>query len=196
MAPSAEILEIIKQGTERIRKIVNQLNDFSRAGSLDLQSIDSSRFFLECFEFARVAVSRRPVRLKGRDDCCTPCTLSLDKGKIQQVVLNLLINAADASEPGAEILFITGCSGPFYRIQVQDSGCGIPEADIGRIFDIFYTTKQAGEGTGIGLAICKSIVEMHGGSIQVASRPGETVFTVLIPRHATEVCGAEQTVAG
>lgn len=190
-------LEIIKQGAERIRRIVSQLNDFSRAGSLDLQAMESDRFFYESAEFARIALSRYAVRLTARDNCCIPCQLSLDKGKMQQVILNLLLNAADASQPGDSILFSAHCAGLFYHIQVTDNGCGIPEADINRIFDIFYTTKQAGTGTGIGLAICKSIVEMHGGSIQVASRPGETTFTVIIPRQGAEVrCADTQTAAG
>lgn len=190
-------LEIIKQGTERIRRIVSQLNDFSRAGSLDLQAIDSNRFFSESAEFARIAIGRYNVRLAAQDNCCTPCRLSLDKGKMQQVILNLLINAADASQAGDTIQFSAHCEGTFYHIQVTDNGCGIPETDIHRIFDIFYTTKQAGTGTGIGLAICKSIVEMHGGSIQVTSRPGETAFTVVIPINGSEVCCADaQTAAG
>jgi signal transduction histidine kinase len=184
-------LEIIKQGTERIRRIVSQLSDFSRAGSLDLQFMESDRFFTESAEFARIALSRYEVRLTAQDNCCVPCQLSLDKGKMQQVILNLLLNAADASQAGDTVLFSAHCEGPFYHVQITDNGCGIPEADIGRIFDIFYTTKQAGAGTGIGLAICKSIVEMHGGSIRVTSHPGETVFTVVIPRHGAEVCCAD-----
>lgn len=189
-------LEIIKQGTERIRRIVSQLNDFSRAGSLDLQMIDSSRFFSESAEFAKVALNKYAVRLKAEDNCHVPCPLSLDKGKMQQVILNLLINASNASQPGDTILFSAHCDGPFYHIMIRDNGHGIPKSDLSRIFDIFYTTKQAGEGTGIGLAICKSIVEMHGGSIQVASSPGETVFTVIIPNQIKEVCCDAQTASG
>lgn len=184
-------LEIIKQGTERIRRIVSQLNDFSRAGSLDLQPIDSNRFFSESAEFARIAISRYDIRLAAQDNCCSPCRLSLDKGKMQQVILNLLINAADASQAGDTVLLNAHCEGMYYHIQVTDSGSGIPEADINRIFDIFYTTKRAGAGTGIGLAICRNIVEMHGGTIQVTSVPGKTVFTAVIPRHGSEVCCAE-----
>jgi signal transduction histidine kinase len=121
----------------------------------------------------------------------------LDKGKIQQVILNLLINASDASQSGDTVLLSAHCADQFYYIEIKDSGCGIPASDLNRIFDIFYTTKQAGEGTGIGLAICKSIIEMHGGSIQVTSRPGETVFTVVIPNQFLEVSGAEtKTAAG
>jgi signal transduction histidine kinase len=190
-------LEMIKQGTERIRRIVSQLNDFSRAGSLDLQLIDSSRFFSESAEFARVALSKQAIRLNAQDNCQPPRTLSLDKGKIQQVILNLLINASDASQSGDTVLLSAHCADQFYYIEIKDSGCGIPASDLNRIFDIFYTTKQAGEGTGIGLAICKSIIEMHGGSIQVTSRPGETVFTVVIPNQFLEVSGAEtKTAAG
>lgn len=190
-------LEIIKQGAERIRRIVSQLNDFSRAGSLDLQQIESSRFFSESAEFARVVLSRYGVRLTATDNCAPPTLLAIDKGKMQQVILNLLINAADASEPGSTVTLSADCTGNCYQIQVTDHGYGIPQADRERIFDIFYTTKQAGEGTGIGLAICKNIVEMHGGSIQVKSSPGATVFTVFIPKQSTEVCGADsQTAAG
>ena len=190
-------LEMIKQGTERIRRIVSQLNDFSRAGSLDLKPIDSSRFFSESAEFARVALSKHAVRLTAQDNCLTPRTLSLDKGKMQQVILNLLINASDASQPGGTVLFSAHCTGQCYHLQVTDHGCGIPPSDLDRIFDIFYTTKRTGEGTGIGLAICKSIVEMHGGTIQVASCPGETVFTVIIPNQTSEVPDGDiQAAAG
>jgi signal transduction histidine kinase len=190
-------LDIIKQGSERIRRIVSQLNDFSRAGSLELQPIDSNRFFTESAEFAKIALSKHSVRLVTQDACHLPCPLSLDKGKMQQVILNLLINASDASQPGDIVLFSAYCEGSFYHLEVKDTGCGIQPTDLDRIFDIFYTTKQAGKGTGIGLAICKSIVEMHGGSIRVASRSGETVFTVVIPQNIPEVCGAEiQTPAG
>ncbi|MDD5284836.1 MAG: ATP-binding protein [Desulfuromonadaceae bacterium] len=190
-------LDIIKQGAERIRRIVSQLNDFSRAGSLDLQQIDSSRFFTESAEFAKIALSKHSVRLVTEDDCHLSCPLSLDKGKMQQVILNLLINASDASQSGDVVLFKAYCKDSFYHIEVRDNGCGIQATELDRIFDIFYTTKQAGKGTGIGLAVCKSIVEMHGGSIGVTSSSGETVFTVVIPQNTPEVCSAEiQAIAG
>jgi two-component system NtrC family sensor kinase len=183
-------LEIIKQGAERIRRIVSQLNDFSRAGSIDLQPIASNRFFSESAEFAKIALSKYAVRLVAQDECNTPCPLCLDKGKMQQVILNLLINASDASQPGAVVGFKAYCKDFFYHIEVTDNGCGINEEDLNRIFDIFYTTKKAGKGTGIGLAICKSIVEMHGGDIRVVSHSGETVFSVVIPQNNPEVCSA------
>jgi signal transduction histidine kinase len=107
--------------------------------------------------------------------------LCLDKGKMQQVVLNLLINAADASPSQGTIRLSAFCCDRRYCIEVSDHGTGIPDELHEQIFDIFYTTKPAGEGTGIGLAICKSIVEMHGGSMEFVSNPGATTFTVSIP---------------
>lgn len=174
-------LDIISQGTERIERIVRQLSDFSRTGSLELQPIRSDFFFRESVEFARMALRRYDVRLTTEDTCQPPITLQLDKGKTQQVLLNLLINAADASPQGSEIFLIASTDDGSYLLAIRDLGTGIPAEVSEQIFDIFYTTKPAGEGTGIGLAICKSIVEMHGGDLQFESRPGETTFTVSIP---------------
>jgi len=173
-------LEIISQGAERIERIVRQLADFSRAGSLELQSISSDIFFNESAEFAKMALRKHQVRLISEDNC-PPITLRLDKGKMQQVLLNLLINSANASPLDAAVLLKASHSGAHYILSVVDQGCGIPEGVSERIFDIFYTTKLAGQGTGIGLAICKSIVEMHGGTLRFESQPGGTTFSVTIP---------------
>lgn len=179
-------LELIKQGVERIERIVRQLSDFSRTASLELQALPSDVFFTECAEFGRMALKRYDVGLGAEDLCRPPVTLSLDKGKIQQVMLNLLINAAAVSPPHDRILFRAFHGDGCYRFDVTDHGCGIPEEMQNTVFDIFYSTKAAGEGTGIGLAICKSIVEMHGGTITLTSRPGETIFSVCLPLKPME----------
>lgn len=180
-APNRNI-DFIRQGAERIERIVRQLSDFSRTGSLEVQSLASDRFFTESAEFARMALKRRRVRLRADDLCQPPTMLSLDKGKIQQVILNLLMNAADASPEGGEVSLSAAYQNDRYLISVHDRGEGIPDELREHVFDIFCTTKLAGEGTGIGLAICKSIVEMHGGELSFQSRPGDTTFTVGIPR--------------
>lgn len=174
-------LDIISQGAERIERIVRQLTDFSRAGALEIQRICSDLFFAESAEFARMALRRRDIRLVTEDSCQPAIPLCLDKGKMQQVLLNLLINAADASPPGGVVLLSASLENNRYIIRVHDQGGGIADGLQEQIFDIFYTTKPAGEGTGIGLAICRSIVEMHGGDLSFASRPGVTIFTVSIP---------------
>ena len=174
-------LDFIKQGTQRIERIVRQLSDFSRTGSLELQPMQSDRFFSESAEFGRMALKRYQVRFTAYDRCDPSALLNLDKGKIQQVILNLLINAADASPGGGEVSLTAAYETGVYLISVRDRGAGIPEELRPHIFDIFYTTKPAGSGTGIGLAICKSIIEMHGGELSYQSCPGDTTFTARIP---------------
>lgn len=173
-------LGFIKQGTERIERIVRQLSDFSRTGSLELQPIASGDFFRESAEFARMGMKKYPVRFLA-EDRSTPALLNLDKGKIQQVILNLLLNAAEASPEEGEVRLTAERREGAYIITVRDRGAGIPKEAQPQVFDIFYTTKAAGQGTGLGLAICKSIVEMHGGTIRLDSEPGATTFTVTIP---------------
>ena len=180
----AQHLKIIMQGVARIEQIVHQLTDYSRAGALELQLLASDTFFAESAAFARMALKKYDVRFLADDRCQPPSVLRLDKGKIQQVILNLLINAADASPPRGEICLTAAIEKNAYCLSVHDQGCGIPEERSKGIFDIFYTTKAAGEGTGIGLAICKSIVEMHGGDLDYESQAGDTTFTVRIPLSA------------
>lgn len=182
LAPeSRNCLDIVKAGMLRIETIVHQLSDFSRVGSLELQYVPSDLFFREAAAFAAMAQNKYNTQLITLDECRPPVVLRIDKGKMHQVVLNLMVNATAASpDAGTVQLHATVCEGS-YRLTVRDKGAGIPDQDLERIFDIFYTTKPAGEGSGIGLAVCKSIVDLHRGSIEVKSRPGETTFTVAIP---------------
>lgn len=173
-------LESHKEGIERIESIVRQLTDFSRVGSLDLQPVTSDLFFSEAVRFAGMAIKKHDVRFVS-NDAAPRTVLSIEKGKLHQVVLNLLLNAADASPPGGVVQLLAGIDGGDYLLAVRDQGKGISPEEMERIFEIFYTTKPVGEGTGIGLAISKEIVEMHGGNISVESRPGETTFTVKVP---------------
>lgn len=178
---SKNSMEILKAGMSRIETIVRQLTDFSRVGTLDLQYVPSDLFFQEVAAFASMAQKKPDADLIALDQCQPPVLLHIDKGKMHQVVLNLLVNATAASPaPGSVELRASVCEGS-YRLTVQDKGFGIPSQDRERIFDIFYTTKPAGVGSGIGLAVCKSIVDLHRGTIEVASQPGETIFSVIIP---------------
>ena len=102
--------------------------------------------------------------------------------EINQVLMNLLINAGQAIAERGTIVLATGCEDDEAWITISDSGCGIPEESLQRIFDPFYTTKPIGRGTGLGLAICYSIVAKHNGRIDVSSRLGAgTTFRVVLP---------------
>jgi signal transduction histidine kinase len=105
-----------------------------------------------------------------------------DKGKIGQVLLNLVINASQAIVENGLITIRTRVVDQCLEIDVEDNGSGISEQDLSKIFDPFYTTKPVGEGTGLGLAICFNIAQEHGGSIDVSSVVGSgTTFTIKIP---------------
>ena len=173
-------LDIVQGGIHRIETIVRQLSDFSRVGSVELEYVASDAFFREAEAFAVMAMKHHDVQLVASDEC-HPVLLHMDKGKMHQVVLNLLMNAAYASPQGSSIVLCAARSEGSYVLSVLDHGPGIPDHAQHHIFEIFYTTKPAGVGSGIGLAVCKSIVDMHRGSIDFTSRPGETIFTVSIP---------------
>jgi signal transduction histidine kinase len=101
---------------------------------------------------------------------------------LRQAFLNLAINACQAMQNGGTLrLKATGTSGQRVEIRVEDTGVGIPPAHLGRIFDLYFTTKD--HGTGIGLSMVYRIVQMHDGEVEVQSTPGRgTLFTLLLPR--------------
>jgi len=171
----------LKGGMSRIETIVRQLVDFSRVSELDLQPVQTEAFFREASEFAQMAIKRRHNITFINTDTCPPTTIVVDKPKLHQVILNLIINAADASPDGGTIEYLTYCSDGFYCSAIRDYGTGIHPGDQDKIFELYYTTKGAGEGSGIGLAVCKSIVELHTGEILFKSNNGETTFIVKIP---------------
>ncbi len=111
--------------------------------------------------------------------------------EINQVVINLLMNALDALAPGGNLWLELARDGPDVCIAVRDDGTGIAAELLPTIFDPFVTTKEAGRGSGLGLAISRAIVARHGGRIDVASEPGRgTVVTVRLPTADGATCPA------
>ena len=110
-----------------------------------------------------------------------------DQGQLEQVLVNLVVNAIDAMPEGGELTVRTGRDGSEWAwFEVQDSGVGIDDAIRNRIFEPFFTTKPAGKGTGLGLSVVHGIVTQHGGHIQVTSRPGGgATVRVFIPYHGS-----------
>ena len=122
----------------------------------------------------------------------------VDAGQMQQVFVNLLVNAGEAMPDGGRLAIETrrltagkvshpGLDGDAVQIVFSDTGVGIPPENIRKIFDPFFTSKDVGQGTGLGLAITHGIIEGHGGSIAVDSTPGEgTTFTITMPLDTSE----------
>jgi signal transduction histidine kinase len=114
--------------------------------------------------------------------------VALDADRIQQVLLNLLLNARDAIEEGGgggEITIATTAGENEVRISISDTGVGIPAENIDRVFDPFFTTKVKQQGTGLGLAVCHSIIAAHGGNIGVKSDDRATIFSIVLPLAAS-----------
>ncbi|MYC82959.1 MAG: histidine kinase, partial [Acidobacteria bacterium] len=105
-----------------------------------------------------------------------------NSGKLQQVFLNLFINAKDAMPGGGELLVRTSTPDSVFRVEIEDTGNGIPEEHLQKIYDPFFTTKEMGRGTGLGLSVTYGIVQEHSGNIMVDSKPGQgTRFIVEFP---------------
>jgi signal transduction histidine kinase len=104
-----------------------------------------------------------------------------DPVKLEQVLLNLVINAVQAMEGGGVLTIRTGTDGPACRVCVSDTGKGIPRDILAKIFDPFFTTKDPGEGTGLGLSVSKAIIEQHKGEIQVETSEKGATFIVRLP---------------
>ena len=180
----AGALEEAREGAERVRRIVRQLRLFTRVEDEGVTPV-SARAVLEL----AVAMAGPELRHRARLRWELPQVPAVmaDEGRLGQVLLNLVVNAAQAipegNVEGNEIhLFTARAPDGRVVIGVHDSGPGIPAEVLPRIFDPFFTTKEVGKGTGLGLSISYKIAESHGGKLQVQSRPGAgTRFTLLLP---------------
>lgn len=180
-----EDLEMVADQTERVRNIVKSLLDFSRQSEIEVESIDINGLIRDCVELMKNQALIKDIELsfKGQEKLAP---LRLDRNRIQSVMINLIINALDATAAGGSIKIVTarsveGCK-KGVSIAVEDTGHGISPEDMEHLFDPFFSTKEVGKGTGLGLAVTAGIVERHGGSIKVRSRKNEgTTFTLWIP---------------
>jgi signal transduction histidine kinase len=177
-----KLLSRSREGTERVKKIVQDLRTFSRMDQAELQEVDLHE------EIDRTLALMEP-RLKNRivveRDYGTLPRVQCYAGQLNQVFLNLLINACDAIENKGTIRIKTRPTSGGVRLIFHDDGPGIPAAVQSRIFDPFFTTKPIGVGTGLGLSLSHGIIERHDGKISVSSLPGRgTTFTVDLPLQA------------
>ncbi len=179
-----ERLQGSMEGARRVRRIVSDLRTFGRADEERERLIDPRAVLDSAASMVDSAIRYRARLLRDYHE--VPQILG-NHDRLVQVFVNLLLNAAQAvgeGETSRNFIRIATRTDPEGRavIEVTDSGEGIPVADLGQIFDPFFTTKPVGEGTGLGLWVCHSIVTGHGGSISVDSHRGEgTTFRVVLP---------------
>jgi PAS domain S-box-containing protein len=178
-ADGRELIDESLEGIERISAIVDQIRRFSRGGTGERERADLHPL-LEAV--VRMAQSRLPEGVRIERSFGSVPALDCAPRELEQVFLNLLVNAADAVGESGTIRLTTSSSAAMARIDVEDDGCGIAPDVLGRVFDPFFTTKPVGRGTGLGLSISYEIVKRHGGEIAARSAPGRgTVVSVLLP---------------
>jgi two-component system, cell cycle sensor histidine kinase and response regulator CckA len=212
------VLEIIKAGN-RSRDLIRQLLTLGRRQVLELKPLDLNVVIRECSAMLRQAL-RENIAIEYRL-LPAPCPVAADPGKIEEILLNLALNAQDAIPREGQLEIATTeviLEGAFVRrhddiapgryilLSVSDTGQGIDGETVTKIFDPFFTTKEQGKGTGLGLSTVYGIIKQHSGSIEVESRPGAgTRFQIYLPRtqipageaHASEIenpVGGAETV--
>lgn len=171
-----------KTGLERVKTIIEDLRKFSRLDEAKMKEIDLIDNIASTISIAGLELSKRNIRLKIE----SPEKLMVEcyPGQLNQALLNVIINAAQAIEINGNITLSVSEIDSAVQIQVADDGCGIQENIKSKIFDPFFTTKPVGSGTGLGLSITyKIITELHQGSIEVDSAVGQgSTFKLSIPK--------------
>lgn len=197
---TASMIQTVETCARRGAHIVRQVLTFAR-GVEGVRVLLQPRHLIE--EMERIGRETFPRSLHIQTQICKqPWLITGDSTQLQQVLMNLWVNARDAMPEGGTL---TTCvenvnvgpevlqshpkakPGPYVLISVTDTGTGIPPELIDKIFDPFFTTKPVGQGTGLGLPTVLGIVESHGGILHVDSQPGKgTVFKVYLPATPTE----------
>jgi PAS domain S-box-containing protein len=179
--PRQGIIDKIVKQTFRASEIVNNLLNFSRTGATELTDVDVNRVVEETLSLVAHPLKTSQVQVVKQLGQGLPSVRG-SANKLQQVFLNLFLNARDAMPTGGMLEVRTTAHNGSVEVEVADTGAGIPREHINRIFDPFFTTKANGRGTGLGLSVSYGIIKEHAGKIDVRSTPGKgTSFHVEFP---------------
>ena len=171
---------IIKQ-TFRASEIVNNLLSFSRTNATDFVELDAHQIVADTISMLDHQLSNAGIRVEREFGADVPLAFG-NAGKLQQVFLNLFLNAKDAMADGGILRIRTDTEAAKLRIWIEDTGIGITSENVKKIYDPFFTTKEDGKGTGLGLSVSYGIIQEHGGSVSVESQPGKgTTFRLELP---------------
>ncbi len=177
-----KLSSVITEESTRLNRIVTEFLDFARPQTPDIQECDLRDIIGKNIDFLRPELDKKGISVKAEVDG-TPLTLMGDHGQLYRAFLNIFINASQAMENGGTLDVHVQEDKERFRIEIQDTGCGISQENLKRIFNPFFTTKD--KGTGLGLSIVRKIIEGHKGTIAIDSQEGKsTRVEILLPRQA------------
>jgi two-component system NtrC family sensor kinase len=193
-----QCLDLISSESRRCGDLVKSLLSFSRQAPMNVQSTDINQVLQQCVMLLRHNLDHAGIQLNLNLGEGLP-RLQCDPSQIEQVLLAVTVNAMDAMSRGGNLWLGTALSDDARRISitVRDDGAGIPPDVLPKIFEPFVTTKEHGHGTGLGLAVSRSIIERHSGKISVQSEVGKgTTVTIALPVPGVEAPAAQPAMAG
>lgn len=174
-----DLIEDISEGAERAEKIISDLKSFSRLDEAEFKEVDIHQGINSTLN---LLVNQYKYRITVHKDYGNLPLVSCYASQINQVWMNILVNAAQAISDKGEVTIKTRVENDVVVVSISDTGMGIKKEIIEKIFDPFYTTKSIGEGTGLGLSITHTIIKKHNGQIEVESEPNKgTTFIIKIP---------------
>ncbi len=173
-------LDYIDSAVDRASKIIDNILNFSRLSSNAKQSVDFKYMISKIVEMHNDIINKKSIKVSISSNINGE--LQVNSESIEHIILNLISNSIDAMDDGGVLTVSANVDNENIIIECEDSGCGIDEKNLNYIFNPFFTTKELGKGTGLGLFIVFSEVEKLGGRVDVKSKVGEgTTFTVIIP---------------
>jgi hypothetical protein len=183
--PKTKVLEKIERQTFRAAKIVNGLLNLARPAQVDSGPIDVNGVVNDVLSLLEHQFRSGSIQVRKELSTPGPVVMGIEY-KLQQVFLNLFLNARDAMPKGGWLSIATRADGDDGIVEISDTGAGIPADQLSRIYDPFFTTKEIGKGTGLGLSITYGIIQEHGGVITCDSSVGQgTRFTLTLPLAAS-----------
>jgi PAS domain S-box-containing protein len=189
---SLRLLEKVEKQAVRASRIINNLLNFSRQAASETSEINFNTLIADSLTLVENQLKYPTVRVTT-DLEEELFMIEGDRIKLQQVLINLLLNARDSMPDGGEIRITTRNAADAVRCSISDSGSGIPRAVLPKIFDPFFTTKKIGQGTGLGLSVSYGIISDHKGNIDVESEPGAgTTFIITLPARRNAPAVAEK----
>ncbi len=176
-------LKLMSEQIVRVTRVTKDLMDFARARPAARAHVDLNEIVETSLRLASFDKSFQKLNIEKNLDQELP-QIFADSDQMQQVFLNLFLNARDAMKNGGKLTISSSRFEDGIKIEISDDGIGINESEIKKIFDPFFTTKSAADGTGLGLAVCYGIITAHGGKVEVKSKAaGGTTFAINLPAN-------------